>query len=233
MAQALLAADDSYLRLFFERIIAGQEVPADQARVLVRINSALNDLNETLPSLGPAAEAAGNSPEAFADNLRAIMSRLRAMWAASGGSDERMWFLLAPSHPILEPDYPPLVALREAAVNLALETSNCAATRFTSITNSTEMLARLWYNFNGADANHLSRLGFEELAKRELEGIAGVTCSGDADGDEQVTFFDMLTVLSNFGDCAGQPGTGDADGDFVVSFGDVTAVLANFGRECF
>lgn len=233
MAEALLATHDSYLRLFFERIIAGQGVPAGEARVLVRINSALNDLNETFPSLGWNSQHIGNSPAAFEDNLRAIMDRLRTMWVATGGSTDRIWFLLAPSHPISEPDYPPLVALRDAAIQLALDTSQCAATRFTSLTSATEMNARFWYNFSGFDPNHLTLLGFEELSKRELEGIVGVSCPGDADGDEQVTFNDVTMVLASYGLCAGRPGSGDADGDFVVSFSDVTAVLANFGLECY
>jgi hypothetical protein len=60
-----------------------------------------------------------------------------------------------------------------------------------------------------------------------------VACPGDTSGDGAVTFFDITTVLANFGN-AYSPGTGpgDADGSGVVAFFDITTVLANFGNTC-
>lgn len=59
-------------------------------------------------------------------------------------------------------------------------------------------------------------------------------CAGDANGDVQVTFADITSVLGNFGAnyLPALDGPGDANHDGVVNFADVTSVLANFGSGC-
>jgi hypothetical protein len=60
-------------------------------------------------------------------------------------------------------------------------------------------------------------------------------CPGDADGDGEVTFGDITTVLANFGAACPpdlSPCPGDADGNEVVEFGDVTSVLSHWGDAC-
>jgi hypothetical protein len=56
---------------------------------------------------------------------------------------------------------------------------------------------------------------------------------GDADRDNLVSFSDISTVLSTFGN-AYLPGTGlgDANWDSVVNFADITSVLGNYGNFC-
>jgi hypothetical protein len=54
-------------------------------------------------------------------------------------------------------------------------------------------------------------------------------CAGDADGDGDVDFADITSVLTNFG---GTGPEGDADDDGDVEFADITSVLTNFGLEC-
>ncbi len=60
-------------------------------------------------------------------------------------------------------------------------------------------------------------------------------CEGDADGDDDADFNDVLSVLANFGsNYLPSPGTGlgDADRDGDVDFNDILNVLANFGVSC-
>ncbi len=59
-------------------------------------------------------------------------------------------------------------------------------------------------------------------------------CSGDADGDNDVDFNDVLNVLANFGAsyAPALDGPGDADHDGDADFDDVLAVLAYFASEC-
>jgi len=54
-------------------------------------------------------------------------------------------------------------------------------------------------------------------------------CFGDANGDGEVSFFDVLSVLANFGSTGP---AGDADHNGIVNFIDVLNVLANFGSDC-
>ncbi|MBL8744777.1 MAG: hypothetical protein JNK58_00315 [Phycisphaerae bacterium] len=59
-------------------------------------------------------------------------------------------------------------------------------------------------------------------------------CTGDANGDNMVSFADVTSVLANFGNTytPGVGGPGDANFDGVVNFNDVTTVLAHFGKVC-
>jgi formylglycine-generating enzyme required for sulfatase activity len=57
-------------------------------------------------------------------------------------------------------------------------------------------------------------------------------CIGDANGDLNRDFADIVEVLANFA-ATGQPfGPGDANGDGAVNFADVTSVLSVFGQPC-
>lgn len=53
---------------------------------------------------------------------------------------------------------------------------------------------------------------------------------GDLNGDTDVGFIDLLTLLRNFGECVGDcAAEGDLDGDQRVGFDDLLVLLANFG----
>ncbi len=229
MAAALLTASDGQLSLYFQHVRALQTAPR---AVLVRINTGLNDRNETLPSLGPAAVSDPDSPEAFADNIAAIIARIEAVWSLNGWAMGELYFLISVSHPVSTPDDSELVSYREAASALAGSRPRTAATRFDRLTNSAEMLASGWYQAGGADRNHLTLSAFENLARREIDAARLLPCIGDADGDQQVDFADITKVLATFNQCAPLPGQGDANGDRVVNFADVTAVLTAWGGAC-
>lgn len=223
MALGVQTASDAQLSLFFSLVRAEQ---AEPRAVLIRINTGLNDRNETLPSLGPVAITDGDSPEAFTDNLRAIMHRIETIWTLNAWPSDELYFLLSVSHPVAEPDDPELAAYRDAAAALAGEKERCAATRFDRLTSESEMIANGWYQSAATDRNHLRQAGFEALAAREIEAIIPPACPGDADNDRNVDFGDVTSVLANWGLCAPLRGMGDADGDRGVNFADITAVLS-------
>ncbi len=54
-------------------------------------------------------------------------------------------------------------------------------------------------------------------------------CIGDANGDRQVTFADVTSILTNWG---GPGPLGDSDTSGVVNFADITATLTNWGANC-
>ena len=58
-----------------------------------------------------------------------------------------------------------------------------------------------------------------------------VNCPGDTNGDNEVNFTDLNTVLAQFGQ-NGMGLSGDLNGDEVVNFNDLNEVLANFGNTC-
>ena len=62
--------------------------------------------------------------------------------------------------------------------------------------------------------------------------VAAGVCPGDVNGDGQVTFADLNTILSNFGASVPANTLGDLNGDGVVNFNDLNIVLSNFGNVC-
>jgi hypothetical protein len=60
-------------------------------------------------------------------------------------------------------------------------------------------------------------------------GVIVPSCQGDANGDLQVNFVDISTVLANWGLSGPQ---GDANQDGMVNFVDISTVLANWGGGC-
>lgn len=226
MAAALLAAPDEELRVHFSLVRALQPEPR---LVLIRVNTGLNDRNETEPSLGPAGIADADSPEAYADNLTAIIMRIEQVWSSNAWPMEELHFLLSPSHPVSVPDDAELDSYRTAATALALSHPRCAATRFDRLTDAAEMLASGWYQSGGSDRNHLTAPGFQALTARELDAILPPICPGDADGDSDADFSDISLILTRWLQCAPLPGQGDADGDRRINFMDITAVLTHWG----
>jgi hypothetical protein len=229
MAAGLLQASDAYLSSYFAAVRALQG-PAKH--VLVRVNTGLNDRNETLPSLGPSPVAQGDSAAAYADNLQAIINRLRSIWTLNGWEQGELYFLLSVSHPVSNPDDQKLADYRQAAVALTQSNLRTGATDFTQLTNEAEMLANGWYQSGGADRNHLTQPAFEVLAARELSAMSAPPCIGDADGNGTISFADVTSVLVNWEAPVAPAGPGDANADGVVNFADITSVLANFGAGC-
>lgn len=69
-----------------------------------------------------------------------------------------------------------------------------------------------------------------------IPDICGGPCPGDANGDREVNFADVTSVLGNWlADYTQDPsgtGPGDANGDGVVDFSDVTETLGNWLAAC-
>jgi hypothetical protein len=229
MALGVQSASDAQLSLFFSQVRAGQTAPHS---VLVRINTGLNDRNETLVSLGPAAITDADSAAAFTDNIVAIFARIESIWSLNGWALEELYFLISVSHPVSTPDDAELVLYREAAEALAATRPRTAATRFDRLTDSSEMLANGWYQSEGGDRNHLTLAAFEALSRREIDAARPLPCIGDANNDAQVNFADITAILTAFSQCAPLPGQGDADGDRLVRFADITAVLTAWETGC-
>lgn len=229
MAAALLSASDEQLSLYFSRVRALQAAPR---AVLVRVNTGLNDRNETLVSLGPAAVTDADSAAAFSDNMTAIFARIEAIWSLNGWPPEELYYLISVSHPVSTPDDAELVSYREAAEALAVSHPRTAATRFDRLTDSSEMLTNGWYQAGGGDRNHLTLAAFVALSRREVDAARPLPCRGDANDDSQVNFSDVTAILTAFNQCAPLPGQGDADGDRLVRFADITAVLTAWETGC-
>jgi hypothetical protein len=199
--------------------------------VLVRINTGLNDRNETLPSVD-AGILPGNSEAAFEDNLRAIIARVRQAWDAAVLPPEQLYFLLTVSHPVATPDELLLMQYRDAADRIASGAPSVASIRMDRLTTAGEMLASGWYQSGGTDRNHLTRAAYEVLASREwstLKQVVERTCPADMNRDLDTDMLDFLAFFNCF-DTADIAADMDADG--IVDFLDFLAFFNSFDRGC-
>ncbi len=228
MGAALQALSDESLALFFGMIRSAQ---GPQKRVLVRINTGLNDRQETLPSVGPAGATPGDSVAAYADNLAAIMQRIRQVWQGEGWAEDELYFLLTPSHAVSAPDDGELTAYRAAAAALALATPRCAFVDLALLAPAGEILASGWYQAGGVDVNHLTQAGFEELSRRELAALVGspipARCPADWNRDGAVDDLDIAAFFVSF-----ESGEADVDGSDSTDDLDVGAFFEAFAQGC-
>ncbi len=229
MAEALRNATDQYLSMYFFQVRVLQGSPV---RVMIRINTGLNDRNEDEPSVGPAQVADGSSPAAFADNVVAIVDRINEIWHLNGWDPAELSFLIAVSHPISNPDDAMLMGYRAAADALTGELPSTASVRFDRLTDSDEMEHSGWYQGGGTDHYHLTQNAYEVLAERELGAAIAMPCATDLNADGATDVVDLVKLLGAFG--AGVPRwTGaDTDGNGVVDTADLILLLGAFGRAC-
>jgi len=225
MAEAFQQSSDTYLIEYFSQI---RSLQGAEKFVMIRINTGLNDRSETQPPLGGSG-LAPNSPEAYAIHLNMIIERIRSVWTAAGWDDSELYFLLAPSHPVDDPDQQLLLSYREKAREVAAGFDRCAVVDFTELTNEAEMLASGWYQLNGTDRNHLTQPAYEALALRELDALLSYSACPDLDGNGAVDLDDLNAVLGAFGSASP---SADATGDGVVDLDDLNAVLQAFGSTC-
>ncbi len=223
MAEALQACPDQYLGLFFSKV---RELQGPSPRVLVRINTGLNDRSEPLPSVGPHPQAPGNSAGAFADNLRAIHARVSSVWTQMGWPPEELHFVLTVSHPIDDPDDSQLAAYRGAADALTLELPRTATVRLDRLTTSSEMLANGWY-FSETDRYHLAEPGYENLAQREIDAL--LRCPADFDESGALDVGDFIAFQTAFAIAAPQS---DVNDDGALNVGDFIAYQTLFALGC-
>ncbi len=222
-AETLQTADDAQLTAYFSAVRALQ---GPDKHVMVRVNAGINDRIETLPSRGPKKIQVGNSPEAYADNLQAIIDRVTAIWALNAWDESGLYFNLAPSHPISNPDDPLLIAYRDAANAVALANPRTCVTRFDILTSHDEMLAKQWYYFPG-DKLHLSTWGYDALSGRELDALAA--CPLDLDADQTLTIDDFIAFQTLF---ALGNATADIDDDGALTIDDFIAYQTYFALGC-
>lgn len=188
MALGLLTASDAQLELYLGLVRSLQKPPV---RVLVRINSGLNDRNEPLVSLGPTPTLPGNSAAAYADNMLAIIGRIETVWQDAGWDVDELCFLISVSHPVANPDDTRLRQYRAAAAGIAATRKNVAVTNFDRLTAAGEMQISDWYNSDGFDVNHLTRAGYENLAQRELLAMEAGTFWRDLNRDRRIDVEDL------------------------------------------
>lgn len=167
VASALLAASDTSLSYLFGQM---REKQGTIKRFLFVINEGLNDRNETLASLGPAAVADGDSPEAFADNTLAIVNRVMGIWEANGWNTTEVSWLFMPSHPVATPDDADLITYRAAAATLAASIPQARSLDLSTLTTHAEMVTNSWY-IDAEDFNHLSQDGYEDIAALAVDAL--------------------------------------------------------------
>jgi hypothetical protein len=218
MALALQTSSDETLTLYFSRIRALQD---DPKRVLVRVNTGLNDRAEILPSVGPAQVQDGTSADAYEDNLRAIITRISQVWTLNGWAEDELFFLLTPSHPVDNPDQPLLLEYRQRAEALALAFPRTATVRLDRILNATQILARGWYPVGGFDRDHLREAAYVYFAQEEIRALLRPDCVADFNEDGGVDGQDLeafYTVWQLGDDTADVNQDGGVDGQDVEAF---------------
>lgn len=229
MAEALRNATDQYLSMYFFQARVLQSAPV---RVMIRINTGLNDRNESKPSVGPAHVADGSSAAAFADNIVAIVDRINEVWHLNGWDPAELCFLVSVSHPISNPDDAMLMGYRAAADALTGELPSTASVRFDRLTDSDEMEHSGWYQSGGTDHYHLTQAAYEVLAERELGAAMATPCATDLNTDGATDVVDLVTLLGAFGTAVPRWTGADTDGNGMVDTSDLVRLLGEFGRFC-
>ncbi|MEC9372689.1 MAG: dockerin type I domain-containing protein, partial [Planctomycetota bacterium] len=229
-AEDLILASDDYLSQFFAQV---RWLQGEQKHVLVRINSGLNDRNDSTPSVGPNAGYASNTRQGYADNLQAIINRIREVWALNEWPEEELFFLLTPSHAIYLPDDPMLINYRDAAAAVAAENDRTGFVNLNVLADATVMSVNGWWDITGRV--HLKQSGYEGLSELEIDALQQVIFrprrSPDLDGDGAVNAGDLATLLSSWGACEPIPAecVADLDGDGAVNAGDLATLLSRWG----
>ena len=173
-AQALITSPDQTISRFFD-CVGDLMLQVDQPRrVVILIDSGLNDRHTLEMSVGPNP-APSWTAEGFADNARAVVNRLRSTLIADGWTDDEFCFVLSVSHPTS--DNPedigehPLQLYRAAAEEMAVHDGDLTVLNVARLTTAGELLALGYYNQNGLDHDHLTGPAYTDLAARELEAL--------------------------------------------------------------
>ena len=214
MAAALIASEDASLTLFFSQVRM-----LGSTRVLVRINTGVNDRTENLASVGPERVLNGSSPAAYEDNLIAIISRIREIWRLNEWDERELHFVITPSHPQSSPEVQPMVGYREAARSVADRFARTASVDYSKIVSAHQMAQRRWY-YAPFDFSHLSDLGFESLSLLELDSlIRAAACPADLDDSSGIDGDDLVEFFNRW-ESAAMDFNGDdsTDGDDVIAF---------------
>jgi hypothetical protein len=141
-------------------IIRTRQIGLGQAtpNIIIRINSGLNDRNET-----------DDSDTTYGTRLQAIIDKFKEVWTDNGWSLSELSFVITPSHRVSDPDDAELLTYRTIARTVALVNKNTTMVDFGYLMTYAEAVAGSWYN--GVDINHLLPAGSEALATREVTAI--------------------------------------------------------------
>lgn len=164
---------DNTWAYFFNRIRARQLELGQRPRVVIVINSGLNDRGDSTNSVGPSP-APSNTAAGFKDNLNAIRNRIRSVYP---GSVDELTFLSVPSHPVSNPDDSRLIDFRTASAEWASEYDDTAWLDISAGYTSTQILANGWYQSGGSDTSHLTQSAYESIGSTLKNGLAGVSAS--------------------------------------------------------
>lgn len=160
---ALNGFSNASLTEYFSEIRRLQLVRGLEPIVVFYINSGLNDRNETSsPSWGFRGNTTPSSGEAYYDNLQAILYRIRDIWESAGWSEDELYFMFMPSHPISLPDDANLIKYRRAAKELARH-ERCTFIDISKMITSAQILANGWYKSSGADTSHMTVAGYDAI----------------------------------------------------------------------
>jgi hypothetical protein len=203
MAQALQEMGEPALGEFFAAIREqqGEAMP----RIIIRVNSGVNDRSESRRSLGPAAVEGVGSADAFVDNAAAIVQAILHVWSARGWNPAELRFVFSVSHAIDIPNDPTLHAYGQAIKRLpAMFAPQLVSTVALESLIGADTMAANWYFAAWFDRIHLSSSGYLELAARELHAMRGCgTIDFNRDGlfPEDQDLIDFLSVLAG-GECS-------------------------------
>jgi lysophospholipase L1-like esterase len=229
MAATLVGAPTEQLSLFFSRVRAPL---GPNPKVVVRINSGVNDRSEWMPSVASNL-LPGNSPAAFRDNLDAIMTRIRNVWAINNWDASELSFLLTVSHPLSEPDDIYLSYYRPEIQRLADRLEDVTVVDLSRLANANEIARRGWYN-TPEDHYHLNVGGHQGIAERELIALVRRPCfePADIDNNGAVNTRDLIALLEDFGQTALTQGQGgDLNADARCDTADLVQFLGRFGSQ--
>lgn len=168
MAHDLQEMSDTALAYYFGEV---RRLQGTLKTVVICVNSALNDRNETLPSVGPGAIADGDSAAAFVDNFKALKARIEEIWDNQGWDQSELFWLLFPSHPVDDPDNAELRSYRSALEAHSFSMERTQFVNIAELTNESEMLSEGWYASGGSDRNHLTQAGYEQIARKVIGAV--------------------------------------------------------------
>lgn len=150
-------------KLFLDEATFLQNVTMPERMVMISLNSGLNDGNINWPSIGPNPQPSSATAAGFADNLEGLILYFRECWAEMGGRMENLFFCLFDSTPISNPDSATLIAYRTESRKLAAKYANTCEVDLTFEQPTIETNAAAWYNSGGADRNHMTQTGYEQV----------------------------------------------------------------------
>ena len=247
LAADLVHAPDETLGTYFAELRARQlasaiatTAPGFRPRVIVAIESGINDRFVALPSMRLLADgshaydgAPSMTTQGMASNLTCIIHRIRQVWIGAGWPLEELQFLYIPTHPTAaygtSGDMAPYVAAATAVANDVFPGS-LAVLNTGMLTTHAELSAGGMYSSIEA---HLRRDGYQLIARRAVRAIAGLDshppCDADLNDDRAVDGADLGMLLAAWGACGSVNCPADIDRDGSVTGADLGLLMAAYG----